>query len=127
MTAASGQLARRIAAIADEKRASDIVALDVSGLVSYTDVVIVCTARNERQTKAIVDGVRAEMKLRHAVAPVRIEGTAESRWVLMDYLDCVLHVFVPETRETYRIEQLWGEAPAVELELEGDGARAATA
>lgn len=127
MTAASHQLARQIAAIVDEKRASDIVALDVSGLVSYTDVVIVCTARNERQAKAVVDGVRAEMKRRNAVAPVRIEGTAESGWVLMDYLDCVLHVFVPEARETYRIEQLWGEAPAVELELEGDGAEAATA
>lgn len=127
MTAASHLQAQRLAGIADEKRASDIIALDVSGLVAYTDVVIVCTARNERQAKAIVDGVRAEMKRRHSVSPVRIEGQVESQWVLMDYLDCVLHVFVPEARSTYRLEQLWGEAPTVELALNDDGATAATA
>ena len=70
-----------------------------------------CTARNERLAKAIHDEVHLRLK-REGLLPARAEGVQEARWVLLDYLDCVLHVFVPETRELYRLEQLWGEAPA---------------
>jgi len=107
-------LARRVAAMADEKLGEDIVVLDMRELVSYTDFLVLVTARNERLSKAIADDVQLQLK-GEGLLPARAEGVQEARWVLLDYLDCVLHVFVPETREHYRLEQLWGEAPRVEL------------
>lgn len=112
------QLAARIASIADEKQAADIVALRVSELIGYTDVVVICTARNERMAKAIHDEVYERLKHEDDLRPGRTEGVGENRWILLDYLDCILHIFVPETRERYRLEQLWGEAEALELGLE---------
>jgi ribosome-associated protein len=112
------ELARRVAAIADEKQAVDIVALDMRGLVSYTDFLVLCTARNQRLAKAIHDDVYARLKS-EGLLPDHVEGEREANWVLMDYLDCILHVFVPETREYYRLETLWGEAPRLDLDLEG--------
>jgi ribosome-associated protein len=111
-------LANRIAEIADSKLATDIVALDVGEIVGYTDVLVICTARNERQAKAICDEVQGRLKREDGLLPRRVEGQAEARWVLLDYLDCILHVFVPETRELYRLEQLWGEGPRIELDLD---------
>ncbi|HKJ34985.1 MAG TPA: ribosome silencing factor [Solirubrobacterales bacterium] len=116
MTAA--ELARRIAGIADAKQASEIVGLDVSALVGYTDVIVICTARNERLAKAICDDVHQQLKHEEDLLPSHTEGVGENRWILLDYLDCVLHVFVPETRERYRLDQLWGEAERIELGLE---------
>jgi ribosome-associated protein len=112
---AGAALARRIAGIADSKQGVDIVALDVRGLVSYTDFLVICSARNERQAKGIHDAVREELK-GEGLLPARVEGEVEARWLLMDYLDCVLHVFTTETREYYRLEQLWGEAERMELD-----------
>ena len=111
---ASEALTRRVAAMADDKLGEDIVVLDMRELVSYTDFLVLVTARNERLAKAIADDVRKQLK-DEGLLPSREEGLSESRWVLLDYLDCVLHVFVPETREHYRLEQLWGEAPRLEL------------
>ena len=108
-------VARRVAEIADGKGATDVVALEVRGLVGYTDFLVICTARNERQAKAVYDEVHDRMKA-EGRAPARTEGEREAEWVLLDYLDCVLHVFVPELRERYRLEMLWGEAPRVSLE-----------
>jgi ribosome-associated protein len=107
-------LARRVAAIVDDKLGEDIVVLDVRELVGYTDFLVIATARNERLAKAIHDDVYHQLK-REGLLPGRAEGVQEARWVLIDYLDCVLHVFVPEAREHYRLEQLWGEAPQLEL------------
>lgn len=111
------ELARRIAAIADEKQAEDIVALDVGEILGYTDVLLICTARNERLAKAIHDEVYVRLKHEDDLLPRRVEGLPEARWVLVDYLDCILHVFVPETRELYRLDQLWGEGKTIDLEL----------
>ena len=113
----SEQLARRIAEIAEEKGATDVVALDVRELVGYTDFLVICTARNERQAKAIHDEVHLRLK-REGRLPARVEGEREAEWVLADYLDCVLHVFTPATRERYRLEVLWGEAPRVARALD---------
>jgi ribosome-associated protein len=121
----SDRLARRVAAIADEKLAVDIVALDMRGLVAYTDFLVICTARNERQAKAVHDEVYAKLKA-DGLLPDHVEGERQASWVLMDYLDCVLHVFVPEARDYYRLETLWGEAPRLELDLAGAAPRAAT-
>ena len=120
----SEALARRIAGIADSKGASEIVALDVRPLVGYTDFLVICTARNERQSKAIHDEVHHVLK-RDGLLPARVEGEREAEWVLADYLDCILHVFTPETRERFRLEQLWGEAPRLELDGAGDVRRRA--
>jgi len=114
----SEQLARRLAAIADEKGASDLLALDVRQLVGYTDYLVICTARNERQAKAVHDEVYHRMK-REGWLPARVEGEREAEWVLMDYLDSVLHVFTPELRKRYRLEVLWGEAGRLDLDLAG--------
>jgi ribosome-associated protein len=114
---ASAELARRIAAIAGEKLGEDLVALDVRALVDYADFLVICTARNERQAKAIHDEVYERLKHEDGRLPSRVEGVTEARWVLIDYLDCVLHVFVPEMRDRYRLETLWGEAPRLDLEL----------
>jgi ribosome-associated protein len=114
----SEALARRIAGIADAKGATDIVALDVRGLVGYTDFLLIATARNERQSKAIHDEVYQRLKKDDSLLPGSVEGEREAQWVLMDYLDAVLHLFVPDTRDYYRLETLWGEAPCLELELD---------
>ena len=119
------ELARRVAEIADDKQAVEIVALDMRGLISYTDFLIICTARNERQAKAIHDEVYANLKA-DGLLPDHVEGEREASWVLMDYLDCILHVFVPDERDYYRLETLWGEAPRLELDLAGAAPRAAT-
>jgi ribosome-associated protein len=113
----SAELARRIAAIVDDKQGADIVALDVQELVGYTDYLVIATARNERQAKAIHEEVHYRLKHDDDRLPARTEGEAEARWVLLDYLDVVLHVMVPEMRDRYRLEKLWGEAEPLELEL----------
>ena len=110
----SRELAERVAAIASDRKATDIRMLEVSGLVGYTDWFVICTGNTERQTKAIRDAVREELK-GEGHLPTRVEGEREARWILMDYLDCVLHIFTPEARSYYRLEQLWGEAPAVSV------------
>ena len=112
----SEELARRLAAIADDKGAGDLVALDVRRLVGYTDYLVICSARNERQAKAIHDEVYHQLK-RDGWLPARVEGEREGEWVLMDYLDAVLHVFTPGLRERYRLDVLWGEAGRLELDL----------
>ena len=114
----SEELARRLAEIADSKKAVDLVVLDVGELVRYTDFLVIATARNERQAKAIQDEVHLRLKREDDLLPARVEGEREARWVLIDYLDCVLHVFVPDLRDRYRLDVLWGEAPRLELELD---------
>jgi ribosome-associated protein len=111
-------LATRLAAIADDKGGRDVLALDVRELVGYTDYLLIATARNERQAKAIHDEIYHRMK-REGSLPARVEGEREAAWILMDYLDCVVHIFTPELRERYRLEVLWGEAPQLELDLAG--------
>lgn len=118
------ELARRLAAIADAKQAREVAVLDMRELVEYTDFLVLCTARNERLAKAIHDEVYAQLKV-EGLLPARVEGEQEARWILVDYLDAVVHVMVPETRNRYRLEQLWGEAPRLELDRgEGEGGAA---
>lgn len=112
----SEELARLICSVASEKLAEEIVALDVRDLVSYADFMIVMTARNIRQTKAVHDDLREQLKSVGEV-PSRVEGVEEAEWILMDYLGCVVHIFTPELRDRYRLEQLWGEAEVLELDL----------
>ena len=109
-------LAERIAELASDKKAADIRIMDVRGLLSYTDYLVVCSGNTERQTKAIHDGIYIDLKDREGLLPRRVEGEREARWILLDYLDCVCHIFTPEARSFYRLEQLWGEAPSRDVE-----------
>jgi ribosome-associated protein len=115
--APSESLARRLAALADSKKAADVVVMDMRGLVAYTDFLAICTARNERQARAIVDEVRLQVKRETGLLPGGVDGGAEAGWTILDYLDCVLHVFTTEARERYQLEDLWREAPRLELDL----------
>jgi ribosome-associated protein len=115
--AGSESLARRLAALADSKKAEDIVVMDMRGLVAYTDFLAICTARNERQAKAIVDEVRLQVKGETGLLPGGVDGTGQAGWIILDYLDCVLHVFTEEARERYQLEDLWREAPRLEVEF----------
>jgi ribosome-associated protein len=109
----SARLAERIAKIASDRKAIDIRVIDLRGIVSYTDFFVICSGNTERQTRAIHEAIHDELK--HAderLLPRRTEGDREARWILIDYLDVVAHIFTPDAREYYRLEQLWGEAPA---------------
>lgn len=114
------QLAGEIVRHALEKKAHEIVELDMRGLVGYTDFFVICTGNTDRQVKAIHDGILAGVKRERGRTPRRVEGLGRAQWVLMDYLDAVVHIFTPVTREFYRLEQLWGEAPARQVEPEGE-------
>jgi ribosome-associated protein len=121
----SEPLARHLAELADSKKAEDIVVLDMRKLVSYTDFLTICTARNERQAKAIVDEVRVQVKHEMGLLPSGVDGAGEAGWVVLDYLDCFLHVFTEEARDRYQLEDLWREAPRLELDLEAPEASSA--
>ena len=119
----SGALARRLAEVADSKGAAEIVVLDMRRLVSYTDYLAICTARNERQARAIVDEVRLKLKNEDGLLPAGTDGDGAAGWIVLDFLDAVLHVFTEEARQRYQLEDLWREAPRVELDLAPDGVR----
>lgn len=127
MSLGSEDLARRLAELADSKKAEDAIALDMRALVSYTDFLVICSARNERQARAIVDEVRLQLKNEQSLLPGGTEGEGAAGWVVLDYLDCVLHVFTPEARERYRLEDLWRDAPRLELGIDSLGTSAASA
>lgn len=121
----SETLARRLAELADSKKAEEIVVLDMRKLVSYTDFLAICSARNERQAKAIVDEVRVQVKQEAGILPGGVDGAGEDGWVVLDYLDCVLHVFTAEARERYQLEDLWHEAPRLQIDLDAPEAPSA--
>ena len=111
-TPTAEQLAGWIAEFASDVKGIDLVELDLREVLGYTDYFVISTGNTDRQTKAIHDRVHEGLKKEHGVLPRRVEGMPQARWVLIDYLDVIVHVFTPETRAYYRLEQLWGEAPA---------------
>ncbi len=119
----SGALARRLAALADSKGATEIVVLDMRELVSYTDYLAICTARNERQARAIVDEVRLRLKNEDGLLPGGTDGEGAAGWIVLDFLDAVLHVFTEEERRRYQLEDLWREAPRLDLQAPRDAVR----
>ena len=116
-TVTGEQIARRIAELLDDKKGVDIKAFDVRGLANFADYFVFCSGRSDRQTKSLHDAVREGMKDDPGLLPVHTEGERERRWILLDYGDVIVHLMIPEVREYYRLEQLWGDAKALELEL----------
>jgi ribosome-associated protein len=115
-TLTSLEQARRIAGLAQNKLAQDVVILDMRPVCSYTDFFVICTGQNPRQTTAIYDEVHAEMKRADGrVLPKAVDGQREATWIVADYLDVVLHIFTPAARAYYRLEDLWGDVPSVEV------------
>ena len=108
-------LAGRVAELASDRKAAEIVVIDLREIVGYTDYFVICTGNTERQTKAIHDAIHQDLRDRHRILPRRVEGQGQARWILMDYLDCVVHIFTPAARDYYRLEKLWGEVPALEV------------
>jgi ribosome-associated protein len=97
------------------------VILDMRPVCDFTDYFVIATGRNARQTAAIWDEVHGRMKHDANLIPRTADGTQEGSWILADYLDVVLHVFTPEARSFYKLEDLWSDVPAVELETAAAG------
>ena len=103
---------------ADKVKASDIVVQRVADRMAETDYFVIATASNSRQVEAIIDEVEDELREQCAIKPTHREGSSDGSWSLLDYGDIVVHVFQPETREYYRLEALWNDAPIVDLAKE---------
>jgi ribosome-associated protein len=116
-TLTSLEQARRIAALALEKLAEDVVILDMRPECSFTDYFVIATGRNSRQTASIWNEVHTRLKQDERLLPQSVDGAREGAWIVADYLDVVLHVFTPDAREYYRLEDLWSDVPAVEVDV----------
>ncbi|RDI63946.1 ribosome silencing factor [Nocardia pseudobrasiliensis] len=112
-------IAQAAARAADEKLASDVVVLDVSEQLVITDCFVIASAPNERQVNAIVDNVEEKLRLA-GHKPVRREGTREGRWVLLDYVEVVVHIQHSDERNFYALERLWKDCPQVAVPGLGD-------
>ena len=118
MSMSPERLATTIAAHAADRKAIDIVALDLRTVAGYTDFFVICSGNTDRQATAIHDAIHKGLKDDHGLLPRRVEGASEARWILMDYLDVVVHVFTPDTRDFYRLEALWGDVPRRDFDNE---------
>jgi ribosome-associated protein len=101
-------------AAAVDKKAVDLVVLDLRKAKAFTDFFVICTGTSTRQVHAIADGIQAALT-KAGSKPVLVEGQTRADWVLIDYFDCIFHVFTPTTREFYGLERLWGDAERIEI------------
>ena len=107
------QIARAVRA-AEDKKATDLVILDLRRAAGFTDFFVICSGSNQRQIRAIADSVMAALADEDA-KPAHVEGYDRSEWVLLDYFDFIVHIFAPETRLFYGLERLWGNAERMEI------------
>ena len=112
------RVTRLAAEAANEKKGLDIVAFDVSEALAITDVFMIVSANNERLVGAIVDAIEERLIEREGLRPSRREGDRENRWVLLDYVDVVVHVQHSEERSLYTLERLWKDCPRIALALD---------
>jgi ribosome-associated protein len=110
----SDALTQRVVALCHERRAEDVVVLDVRGLVDYMDTMVIATGRSTRQTRAIAEHVLAGLKRDHGILPLSKAGTDAGHWICVDLVDVVLHVFEPDSRAHYDLELLWADAVRTE-------------
>jgi len=107
-------LAEKIVVAAEDKKATDVVILDVGGVSSVTDSYVVCSAKSTIQVQAIADNIEDELK-KQGINMLHKEGHRQGRWILLDFGTCIAHVFLEEEREYYNLERLWGNARSGEL------------
>lgn len=110
----STERARIAAHAADDKKGEDIIVLDVADIMGIVDAFVITHASNPRLVRAIVDEVREQMSVLAGVKPRAVEGLDDTTWVLLDYGDLIVHVFLEETRDFYDLERLWSDAPRIE-------------
>lgn len=101
-----------------DKKASDVVVLDLRQTQAFTDFFVLCSGQNPRQVKAIADAVEEALRARR-IRPSHVEGYDRAEWVLMDFFDFIVHVFSPQTREFYSLERLWGDAERITIGEDG--------
>jgi len=109
------QLAAVAARAASSKQANDVVALDVSGVLSITDLFLIASAPNTRLVKTVVEEIEKKVKEHLGVGPLHVEGFEDLNWVLLDYGDVVVHVFLEEIRRYYDLERLWSDVPRLDV------------
>lgn len=114
MTVEGKELAIACARAADDMKAENIRILDVRGLSSITDFIVICSGTSIPHLKAVLREVEALVQERHAVKPLRAEGKPETKWVVLDYVDVMLHVMDDETRNLYGLEDLWGDGDEIQ-------------
>ncbi|HVL05757.1 MAG TPA: ribosome silencing factor [Acidimicrobiales bacterium] len=112
------QWARTAAQAASAKGGDDTVIIEVGAVLAITDAFVITSGRNSRQVKTIAEEVEGRLKTEGGISPLRVEGLGDSQWVLLDYGDLVVHVFLEETRAFYDLERLWSDAPRVAWEDE---------
>ena len=105
--------ARTAARAASAKGGEDTVIIEVGSILAITDAFVITSGHNGRQVKTIAEEVEARLKVDGGIKPLRVEGLGDSQWILLDYGDLVVHVFLDETREYYDLERLWSDAPRV--------------
>ena len=106
-------MAERIAGILSDRKAEDVVVLDIHALASFADFFVLATGTSERQLGALAEALDRDLETEHETSVAQIEGTPDSGWVLMDYRDVVVHIFSEEMRDYYRLDRIWAAAPAV--------------
>jgi ribosome-associated protein len=116
-------IARRVSLLAIEKKAEDVAILDLTGLTAACDFFVICSAASENQVQAIADHIEETMR-RKGYPPWHVEGRAQRRWVLLDFVDVVVHVFYGETRQYYMLERLWGDAKVTRVSDPREAGRA---
>jgi ribosome-associated protein len=109
-------LAKACASYAADKKAEDIVVLDLQGISSFTDFFVICSGTSEPHLKAIAGEIEARLKDDHGTRAVSVDGFPASQWIVLDYMQVIVHVFRREKREFYSLEDLWGDAPRIAWE-----------
>jgi len=106
---------------ASDKKGEDTIVLEVGPLLSITDAFVITSGSNDRQVRSIAEEVEAQVRTSMNRAPLRVEGLSDAHWILLDYGDVVVHVFLDETRRYYDLERLWADAPRIIWEDDGPG------
>ncbi|MFN2507401.1 MAG: ribosome silencing factor [Chthoniobacterales bacterium] len=111
-------LARTCAELASNKKAEEITVLDLREISTFTDFFVICSAGSEPQLKAIANEIESELKKTHGIRAAAVDGFPASQWIVLDYMQVIVHIFHADKRSFYALEDLWGDAPRLALQTE---------